>query len=135
MSENQSTSGLLKGYLLGQIISDHQGVRCSPALQEATNQRHIVKTISIPASQTQLDALLLSGAYRDAEQAQEYFKELVQALAEENDLLTRLSKQEGFLGYEGLQVRAMESGIGYEVTLISPYRPALDRQIDRKSVV
>ena len=131
MSENQSTSGLLKGYLLGQIISDHQGVRCSPALQEATNQRHIVKTISIPASQTQLDALLLSGAYRDAEQAQEYFKELVQALAEENDLLTRLSKQEGFLGYEGLQVRAMESGIGYEVTLISPYRPALDRQMTR----
>ena len=129
MSENQSASGLLKGYLLGQVISDHQGVRCVPALQEATNQRHIVKTISIPASQTQLDALLLSGAYRDAEQAQEYFKELVQALAEENELLTRLSKQEGFLSYEGLQVSPMESGVGYEVTLISPYRPALDRQM------
>lgn len=129
MSENNSASGLLKGYLLGQVISDHQGVRCVPALQEATNQRHIVKTISIPASQTQLDALLLSGAYQDAEQAQEYFRELVQALAEENDLLTRLSKQEGFLGYDGLQITPMESGVGYEVTLLSPYRPALDRQM------
>ena len=129
MSENHAVSPLLDGYILGQVISDHAGVRCIPALRDGTDQRHIVKIVSIPASQTQLDALLLTGAYRDTEQAQEYFKELAQTLAEENDLLTQLSKQEGFLGYQGLQVCPMESGVGYEVYLLSPYRSSLARQM------
>ena len=127
MSEQFNASPLLDGYLLGQTMSEHQGVRCIPALLESTEQPHIVKIISVPASQTQLDALLLSGAYRDAQQAQAYFLELAQSLAEENELLTRLSKLEGFVPNLGLQIQKMDSGVGYEVCLLSPYRSALDR--------
>lgn len=126
MSDNHAVSPLLDGFILGQVISDHQGVRCIPAMREGTDQRYIVKIVSIPASQTQLDALLLAGAYQDAEQAQKYFYEQAQALVAEND---RLGKLEGFAGHEGIQIVPMESGVGYEIYMLSPYRPALSRQM------
>ena len=76
MSEPKLISPLLDGFSMGSAISAHDGVRCYPALRENSDKKYIVKIISIPASQVQLDALLLTGAYSDPTSAMEYFKEL-----------------------------------------------------------
>lgn len=129
MSEPKQFSPMLDGFIMGECISDHNGVRCYPAIRENTDERYIVKIISIPASQVQLDALLLAGACKDTLSAQSYFMELAAGAAEEAELLTRLSKLEGFVPYLDVQIEAMDEGTGYEVCLLSPYRRSLERQM------
>ena len=53
LSEPKLISPLLDNFLMGDPISDHHGVRCCPAIIKDTDNRFIVKIISIPASQVQ----------------------------------------------------------------------------------
>ena len=76
MSEQKLVSPLLDGFQVGDPISSHDGVRCCPAIKENSDNKYIVKILSIPASQSQLDALLLAGAFQDAAGALDYFKDL-----------------------------------------------------------
>ena len=127
MSEPKLISPLLDGFIMGDPISDHHGVRCCPAMQTETEQKYIVKIISIPASQTQVDALLLTGAYSSKEDVLAYFTELAEGTTQEAKLLQRLSQLEGFTGYADWQLVPMEDGVGFDLYLLSPYRPTLEK--------
>ena len=119
LSDKNPASPLLDGFLIGDPISDHDGVRCCPAMRENSDEKYIVKIISIPSSQTQLDALLLTGAYSDAAAATEYFRELADGVVQEAGILKELSKLQGFLPYEDWQIVPMDSKrLGYEVYLL-----------------
>ncbi len=122
MSEPRRISPLLDGFLTGQAFSSHNGISCCPAIRLSTGEQYIVKIISIPASQVQLAALLLTGAYKSKEDASDYFQELSREVVKEKGLLSDLARLEGFCAYTDCQVVAMENGIGYEVYLLSPYR-------------
>ena len=56
MSDPKCISPLLDGFQLGAPISEHNGTVCCPAIKENTNKKYIVKIITVPASQSQLDA-------------------------------------------------------------------------------
>ncbi len=75
MSEPRLISPMLDNFAMGGAISNHDGVRCYPAMENDTDDKYIVKVISIPASPTQLEALLLTGAYPDKDAALVYFKD------------------------------------------------------------
>lgn len=135
MSEPKLISPLLDGFVMGDPISDHDGVRCCPAMQTETNDKYIVKIISVPASQTKLDALLLAGAFRDRESASDYFRDLADSVVEEAVLLQRLSRLEGFIPYKNWQVVPMEGEeIGYDVYLTGNYRATLERHLRHDSM-
>ena len=134
MSEPKLISPLLDGFTMGQAISDHDGVRCYPALKENSEKKYIVKIISIPASQVQLDALLLTGAYAEPTAAMDYFRELADHVEKEATALKNLSRVEGFLSFEGWQVIPMEGRLGYEVWLLASYRHALESYVRRNNM-
>ncbi len=135
MSEPKLISPLLDGFVMGDPISDHDGVRCCPAMQTETNDKYIVKIISVPASQTKLDALLLAGAFRDRESASNYFRDLAEDVVEEAVLLQRLSRLEGFIPYKNWQVVPMEGDeIGYDIYLTGNYRATLKRLLRHESM-
>ena len=128
MSEPKLVSPLLDGFVMGAPMSKHHGVCCCPAMRENSDEKYIVKIISVPASQSQLDALLLTGAYKDAAAAMEYFKELSDGIVKEAETLSRLSKLEGFVPYSDWQIVPMDhNDLGYDVYLMSPYRLTLDK--------
>lgn len=132
MSDIKMVSPLLDGYVMGEPMSSHDGVRCCPAMKENSDDKYIVKIISVPASQKQLDALLLTGAFTDAGAAMEYFKELGQGVVKEAEILQQLSKLEGFLPYDGWQMVPMEDGrLGYNVYLVGSYKRSLDKFLRR----
>ena len=132
MSEPKLISPLLDGITMGNPMGSHDGVRCCPAMKENSDDKYIVKIISIPASQVQLDALLLTGAYKDPADAMDYFKEVSDGVVKEAEHLQKLAKLDGFLSYSGWQVVPMEEGkLGYEVYLISPYKRSLERYMHR----
>ncbi len=129
MSDPRLISPMLDGFALGGSMSCHSGVCCYPAMRNDSDERYIVKKISIPASQLQLDALLLTGAYPDETAAKGYFQELAKDIRDEVEILDRLSAQRGFLPYSKYQIVPMEDRVGYEVYLLSPYKLSLARQL------
>lgn len=132
MSEPKIISPLLDGFVMGGAISSHDGVNCYPAMKENSDNKYIVKIISIPASQVQLEALLLTGAYKDAASATEYFKDLSEGIVRETEILQELAKLEGFLPYEGCQVAPMENNrLGYNVYLVSTYKRSVEKFMRR----
>lgn len=131
MSEPKLISPMLDNFIMGEPISDHNGVRCCPAMKNDSDDRYIVKIISVPASQTQMEALLLSGAYSDTEAALCYFQTLSNNIVEEAQVLQKLSQLEGFLPFDSWQIAPMEEGVGYDVYLISDYKKTLQRHFQR----
>ncbi len=134
MSEPNQVFPLLSDYAMGSPISEHHGVRSYPAMQKDSDNKYIVKIISIPASARNLDALLLAGAFSSTEAAGEYFQELSEGVIKEAQVLQHLSKLEGFLAHKDWQVIPLEKGTGFEVCLIGDYRHSLERYFRREAM-
>ena len=132
MSDPKLISPLLDNFVMGDPISDKNGIRCCPAMDTASDEKYIVKIISVPASETQLQALLLTGALENEDAAWKYFEDRANDLVRELEILQQLSKQEGFLPCERYQVVPMEDQIGYEVYILTRYKRTLLRQFDKK---
>lgn len=125
-------SPLLDNIITGDAISDHDGIQCYPAMHEITNQKFILKVISVPASQTKFDALLLTGALKNEEEGNHYFKERVQDYISEIEVLQQLSRQEGFLPCVGYQTAPKNDGVGFDLYILSEYKRSLLRQSTKK---
>ena len=134
MSQPKLISPLLDNFLMGEPFSNHHGVQCCPAMKKNTDEKYIVKIISVPASQVQLDALLLTGAYPDKESAAVYFKEIAEGVVAESQTLQKLSQLEGFIPFDACQVVEMEDGTGYDVYLLASYKKTLEH-VFRKSTM
>ena len=134
MSEPKLVSPMLDGFSMGEPFSNHHGVCCCPAVSGNSDSKYIVKIISIPASQVQLQALLLTGAYQTEAAARDYFLELAQGIVAESDILVSLSKKEGFLPFEDRQIVPKENEVGYDVYLLSNYRRTLTRHLRKTNM-
>ncbi len=135
MSDPKLISPLLDGFALGSPIGSHDGVRCCPAIKENSDKKYIVKIITVPATQAQMDALLLAGAYKDPADAMAYYSVIGEEIMKEAELLTTLSKLDGFLPYEGWQMEPItKHRLGYEVYLVSSYKRSLEKYVRRNPV-
>ncbi len=135
MSDPKLISPLLDGFALGSPIGSHDGVRCCPAIKENSDKKYIVKIITIPATQAQMDALLLAGAYKDPADAMAYYSVIGEEVMKEAELLTTLSKLDGFLPYEGWQMEPItKHRLGYEVYLVGSYKRSLEKYVRRNPV-
>ena len=131
MSEPKLISPMLDGFDMGGPISDHDGVRCCPAMRKNSDDKYIVKIISVPASENKFDALLLTGAYPNRSSALAYFEEVANGIVAEKKILDNLAQLEGFVPFEDCQIVPMDNAGGYDVYLLSEYRRTLERQISR----
>ena len=129
MSEPKLISPLLDGFAMGDAITDRGGIRTCPALEQESEDKYIVKIISTPASSQQIDALLLTGAYADRDQALSYYKTVSQDIIREAEVLEKLSRLDGFVPGAGSQLVENEDGSGYDVYLLTPYRLSLERHL------
>lgn len=135
MSDPKLISPLLDGFAMGAPMSGHDGVVCCPAIKENSERKYIVKIISIPAAQAQMDALLLAGAYRDPADAMEYFRQVGEETMKEAEFLQKLSKLEGFLSYDAWQMEPITSKrLGYQVYLVGSYKRSLEKYVRRNPV-
>lgn len=126
MPELKPDSPILEGLMSGQCYADHDGVRCYPAIHLETGDKYIIKVISIPASSVQAEALYLTGAVTDAEDAKRYFRTLADGVVDEARILNELSLLEGFVGCERVELEEDPESGGYLVYLLTPYREAIE---------
>ena len=132
MSIPKSVSPLLDNILIGDAISEHHGIRCYPAMHKDTGDKYIVKVISLPPSQTQVDALKLAGVVSDDDSIRHYFQERSLETLTEIETLQALSRHEGFMPCEGYQLEPSEDGLGFDIYMLSPYRRSLERQFTKR---
>ena len=132
MSIPKSVSPLLDNILIGDAISEHHGIRCYPAMHKDTGDKYIVKVISLPPSQTQVDALKLAGVVSDDDSIRHYFQERSLETITEIETLQALSRHEGFMPCEGYQLEPSEDGLGFDIYMLSPYRRSLERQFTKR---
>lgn len=131
MSEPKMISPMLDNFVMGGAMSEHHGVTCYPAIENETGDRYIVKVISVPATQSQLDALLLTGAYPDRESALAYFKDVADSVMAEIDTLEKLTELEGFICYTTCQIEPKETGDGFDIYLLGTYKRTLQKHFTR----
>lgn len=134
MSDPKLISPMLDNFQMGAPISEHDGVCCCPAMRKNSDDKYIVKIISVPASETKMDALLLTGAYTDRNAALVYFRQVANGILDEKKTLDALAQLEGFLPYEDCQIVPKDDGCGYDVYLLSTYRRTLERYLSRESI-
>ena len=104
MTAPKSYLPMLNGLTLGDASSSHDGVSCYPAIRKNTQEKYIVKVISVPSSPVQLDAMLLAGAFPNKGAALEYYMDVSRDILRETDILRQLSHQEGFVPYLDAQI-------------------------------
>lgn len=135
MSEQSNGAFILDGYIIGTPIQSRFGVSCSPALKKSNDQKYIVKAIKIPQSQTQLDALLITGAYRDAASAKSYFRMQADEVVSEAGTLNELSRKNGFSPFQSWQLVPDGDQLpGFEVFLLSPFQKSLQSILSERSI-
>lgn len=134
MSEPKLISPLLDNFIVGEPFSSRSGVRSCPAMDKESEDKYIVKIISSPATPSQMDAMLLSGAFSDTEAALQYYKELSKNIEEEVAVLGKLSQLEGFMPITGVQTVEAENNNGYETYLLSPYHRTLERRMRKEQL-
>lgn len=125
LSDLKAVSPLTDGFAIGEPIHSHFGVSCYPAIHTVSKEKFILKRISIPESQSQIDALLLTGACADEAAVREYYKNVVEELRHEIELQQQISSLPGFAPIYGYQIEPKEDAPGYDVYLLSSYRTTL----------
>ena len=129
MSEIDNLTELKEEYLLGDAIRQQPGIICQPAISKDSGNQYMQKTITIPATQSKVSALLITGAYQNQEDVAAYFRSLAKEILDEAVLINDFSKEAGFLGFYNQDCQELQEGIGYQITLLSAYRTTLAQQM------
>ena len=96
------------------------GSRSCYILRSTSGERFILKRLSIPASDSQIRALILSGAYPDEAAVHEYYGSVVAAIRAELDAGKALASSGCFAGAVSYQIEPKETGVGYDVYILYP---------------
>ena len=126
MADFSAVSPLLDGFTVGECLRNRDGVCCYILRHDASGQEFILKHISVPASETQLQALLLSGAYPTAEAAAEYFRRVADGLAAEFDLSRSFADCPSILHFLAHQTVERADGTGFDVYAVTDKAVSLE---------
>lgn len=135
LSDAKTVSPLLDEFSLGKPFSSHNGITCCPAIHTVTKEKFILKKISVPESQIQVDAMLLTGACANREAAQAYYEDITKGLEREIELQKSLSRSRGFAPVFGYQSTPKENGeVGMDLWVLSAYGTTLASYMKRNTM-
>lgn len=122
-------SPILDGFSMGLPFDQHGASLCFQATEEASGETFIVKTISVPTFTVEMDAMLVTGAFSNVDEANAYYKEQARDILKEAKNLRYLTALGGFVDFDSVQVVSSPEGKGYEVYLLSPQRTSLQKML------
>lgn len=126
MSELKMVTPLLDHMAVEKELSGHNGRTCY-TLRNTTGERFILKRISVPASDSQVRALILSGAYPDEAAVHAYYGRVAADIRTELEAGKKLAASGCFAGAVAYQIEPKETGVGYDIYILYPlYIPLND---------
>ena len=134
MAECTLISPLLDGMTVVSELSQRSGASCFTLTHEGLDKLFVVKRLSIPESDDKTEALILSGAFADTQAANEYYGQIVEDLKQELSLREKLSDCPNFSAVLGYQVEPKQSGIGYDVYILSEYSKTMQEMMSERGM-
>ncbi len=120
MSELRSISPLMDGMSVEKELPEHNGRASYVLRRKGGGDRFILKRISVPASDSLVRALILSGAFADEAAIHEYYGGVVESIKAELEAGKSLAASGCFAAALSYQVEAKESGVGYDLYILYP---------------
>ena len=133
MSE-QKVSPLLDAMEIGECFASHGGVRCCWIRHSESGREFVLKHISVPPTQDQVQALLLTGACATTEQAGAYYLREAEDLVREVEERKKLLDCPFILPFLGVQMEEKAEGVGYDVYTVLPKRSSLQSFLNGNSI-
>lgn len=129
MEDFKRVTPLLDNWKIGELISETDVARVYTATCDVGGQESvaILKHIIVPSSETQVQALIFSGAVADEKEALYYYADIVRDLEDEIRMMHSMKDCPNILQYHGYQALQKESGIGFEVFLLMDYCETLQK--------
>lgn len=125
MAELKLISPLLSNMEVIKNLSIRGGTSVYLVRSTKTQQTYILKHISVPESQRQVDALIYTGAAASKEDAQKYYEQVVADYQKELELLEKLSTSPNLDCYRSYQIAPKEDAVGFDVYLLAENRKTL----------
>lgn len=120
MSELRFVSPLMDGMSVEKEAAEHNGRATYTLRHKSSGELFILKRISVPASDSLVRALILSGAYSDEASVHEYYGGVVEDIKAELEAGKTLAASGCFAAALSYQVEPKENGIGYDVYILYP---------------
>ena len=129
MAEIKLNTALMTNMEVQDCLSRRGGVAVYSVKSTKSDQLYALKHISVPETQKQVDALILTGAAADEEAAQAYYQQVVTDYQAELEQLEALSGSPNLDSFHSYEIKPKEDGVGYDVYLLSEFRTTLDRYL------
>lgn len=132
MPELKMVTPLLSNMEVVECVSSHAGTSVYIVRSTKTQTTYMLKHISIPESQRQIDALMYTGAASTKEDAQKYYEQVVTDYQKELETLEILSGSPNVESYRSYQIEPKEDGVGFDLYLLAENRVTLKDTMDEK---
>ena len=130
---DHKVSPLLDAMEVGECFASHDGASCYRILHPESGREFVLKHISVPANQEQVEALLLTGAYASRGEADAYYRKEAEGLVREAEARKKLLDCPYILPFLGVQMEKKE-GVGYDVYAVLPKRNSLQSYLNENAV-
>ena len=134
MSDLKMVSPLLDGMQVEKESAEHNGRKSYILRRDSSDDRFVLKILSIPAADSQVRAMILSGAYADEAAVHEYYGKVVDDIKAELNAGKKLAESGNFAGALDYQVETKESGVGYDVFILRPFHIPLDELLSHGAI-
>ncbi len=134
MPDFNMVTPLLDGMDVEKELSVHNGRACYLLTHTESKEQFVLKHMSVPATDSQIRALILSGAYADEAAVHEYYGRVVEDMKQELRLGQKLAESGCYAGAVGFQVEPKREGVGYDVYILHPLHVALNELLSHSAI-
>lgn len=126
MADIELHTALLTNMEIQRCLSKRGGTAVYCVKSTKSEQLYILKHISVPETQRQVDALIFTGAAADKDAAQVYYQQVVSDYQAELEQLEALANSPNLDSFHSYEIRPKEDGVGFDVFLLAEYRTTLE---------
>lgn len=134
MPDFNKITPLLDGLIVEKELTVHSGRACYLMTHTENKEQYVLKHMSVPATDSQIRALILSGAYADEAAVHQYYGRVVEDMKQELRLGQKLAESGCYAGALGFQVEPKQEGVGYDVYILHPLHVALNELLSHSAM-
>jgi len=134
LAEIELNTALLTNMELLDCLGRRGGTTVYSVKSTKSEQLYVLKHISVPETQRQVDALILTGAAADEEAAQAYYQQVVSDYRDELEQLEALASSPNLACFHSYEITPKEEGVGFDVYLLAEQRTNLDQYLAETSM-
>ncbi len=134
MADIELNTALLTNMEIQECLGKRGGTAVYRVKSTKSDQLYILKHISVPESQRQVEALIFTGAAADNDAAQAYYQQVVADYQTELEQLEALANSPNLDSFRSYEIRPKEEGVGFDVFLLAEYRITLERYLAENEI-